>query len=225
MCPCQTTADHRADNNITVDTDGKIFMDIRNWDAEPDDLTEYEDLEVFMRYLDKYVRNNINGDIMKEWKRMNRNKTLIHRLKPGDIAYVTLTYEAKLDVWKRDVLGLAEEQPKIKPKYQREGKIARYCDAWSDEGRQYYKTLVKEYTRLWSDGNFITALVEHWRTYESKHHKKSYKRKRSSVCANIEEKDLSEEDTLMDEIPDFQFPALPSLSPSEEDGIASQEPV
>ena len=95
QCIKKCTADHRADNLLATDTDGKILVSIRNW-VEEDGLLDYNDLEESMRFLDRYTKHNINGDVLKKWKGQNRNKTLIHKLKPGDIARVTLIYEAKL---------------------------------------------------------------------------------------------------------------------------------
>ncbi len=90
-----------------------------------------------MQGIDKYIRHNINGDVLNDWKRQNRDKTVIHRLKPGDLAHVMLVYKAKLGVWGKEVLGLTEQETKVKPKYHKEGRIARYSDAWNDEGHQY----------------------------------------------------------------------------------------
>jgi len=99
------TADHRADNLLGTDSDGKILVSICNWDPEEDGLLDYNKLKEFMRFLDKYVKHNINGGMLKKWKGQNCNKTLIHKLKPGDLAYVTLIYEAKLGVWAKGMLG------------------------------------------------------------------------------------------------------------------------
>ena len=162
-------------------------MDIRNWDREFNGLSTYKFLEEFMQGIDKYIRNNINGDVLNDWKRQNRDKTVIHQLKPGGLAHVTLVYEAKLGVWEKEVLGLAEQEPKVNPKYHKERRISRYGNAWNDKGRQYYRTLVMEYARLWTNRDFITALVEHWQEYKSKHHRKLYKkRKRSSKTPYVE---------------------------------------
>jgi len=48
----------------------------------------------------------------------------------------------------------------------------------------------------------LTELVQHWREYESKHHKRSYERKRTSASIDMVEKEVSEEDVLMDYEPD-----------------------
>ena len=68
------TADHRADNLLDADSDGKILMSIRNWDPEKDGLLDYSNLEEFMRFLDKYAKHNINSNMLKKWKGQNRNK-------------------------------------------------------------------------------------------------------------------------------------------------------
>ncbi len=137
---------------------------------------------------------------------------VIHQLKLGDLAHVTLIYKAKLGVWEKEVLGLAEQEPNVKPKYHKEVRIARYGNAWNDKGCQYYRILMTEYMRLWTNRNFITVLVEHWQEYESKHHRKLYKkRKRTNETPDVE-KAVKEENILMDEIPVFTFPELPPLN-------------
>ncbi len=187
-------------------------MNIQTCDREYDGLPTYKFLEEFMRGIDKFIRHNINGDVINDLKSQNRNKTVIHRLKPGDLAHVTLFYEAKLGIWENNVLGIADQEPKMKPKYHKEGRIARYGNAWNDKGRQYYRKLVTEYTRLWTNRNFITALVKHWQGYKYKNHKKSNKkRKRTSETPDMENVP-NEEDILMDKIPAFTFPELPPLN-------------
>ena len=208
------TADSRADNLLATDSNGKILVSIRNWDPEEDGLLDYNEREKFMRFLDKYVKHNINGDMLKKWKGQNRNKTLIHKLKPGDLAYVTLIYEAKMGVWAEGVQGLSREQRKATPKYQKTGKVARFGDAWDDTGREYFKKLVKEYARLWRNADFMTQLVEQWREYESKHHKRSFKRQKTSTVSDTAETEVRDDDILMDDEPDdYALVALPALSP------------
>ena len=94
-----------ANNLLDTDSDGKIFMSIRNWDPEKDGLLNYSNLEEFMRFLDKYAKYNINGNMLKKWTGQNRNKTLIHKLKPDDLAYVMLVYEAKWAFGRRACWG------------------------------------------------------------------------------------------------------------------------
>ena len=66
----------------------------------------------------------------------------------------------------------------------------------------------------------MNELVGHWREYESKHHKRSYKRKRTSIDDDLVEKEVSEEDVLMDDEPDdytlFDLPAGPPPTVHEE---------
>ena len=51
-------------------------------------------------------------------------------------------------------------------------------------------TLVKEYARLWRNTDFMTESVGHWHEYESKHHKRSYKCKRTSASSDMVEKEV-----------------------------------
>ena len=127
-CIKNRTADHRADNLLATDTNRKILVSIRNW-AEEDGLLSYNDLKEFMRFLDKYAKHNISGDMLKKWKGQNRNKTLIHKLKLGDPAYVILIYEAKLSVWAEGMLAVGEDERTAKPKYHKKGHVERLSDA------------------------------------------------------------------------------------------------
>ena len=52
-----------ADNLLGADSNGKILVSIRNWDTKKDGLPNYSNLEEFMRFLDKYAKQNINGDM------------------------------------------------------------------------------------------------------------------------------------------------------------------
>ena len=66
----------------------------------------------------------------------------------------------------------------------------------------------------------MNELVGHWREYESKHHRRSYKRKRTSTDEDLVEKEVSEEDILMDDEPDdyalLEWPAHPPPTEHEE---------
>ncbi len=119
---------------------------------------------------------------------------------------MTLIYESKRQVWANSLLGPAEREANIRTMYQKDGRIKKYDDAWTEEDQDYYRILVQEYRRVWLDMIFVTALVEHWRTYESKHHKKSYKRKISSVLHDKEEEEWSKSDLLVEEGESYVFP-------------------
>ena len=66
----------------------------------------------------------------------------------------------------------------------------------------------------------MNELVGHWREHESKHHRRSYKCKRTSTDDDLVEKEVSEEDVLMDDEPDdyalLELPALPPPTVHEE---------
>ena len=126
MPPLQKQDDHKADNHITVDSNRKIFMDIRRWTSVALWDPGYEGKECFMRFIDKYVRKNINGDMTRTYLKNNRNKTLLHQIKPGYLAYVTLIYEAKRNVWENSLLGPAARKANIKTTYQKNGRIKKY---------------------------------------------------------------------------------------------------
>ena len=88
-----------------TDNTGKIFVKIRvmtNIDKEEErDLPEYEDLEPFLRFIDKYVSKAV--PLFKKWKRNNKNKTLLDRITPSDIAYTILVFENSRSVWEEEL--------------------------------------------------------------------------------------------------------------------------
>ena len=70
------------------------------------------------------------------------------------------------------------------------------------------------------DVDFMNELVGHWREYESKHHRRSYKRKRTSASKDMRDREVSEEDLLMDGEPGdyalLELPARPAAMEHEE---------
>ncbi len=47
-------------------------------------------------------------------------------------------------------------------------RMKKYTNVWNEARREYYKTLVSEYAHLWNNVNFMTCLVEHWPSFESR---------------------------------------------------------
>ena len=69
QCIKKRTADHRADNLLATDTDGKILVSIHNW-AKEDGLLDYSDLKESMRFLDKYAfsKSNLIEALKKQYE-------------------------------------------------------------------------------------------------------------------------------------------------------------
>jgi hypothetical protein len=72
-----------------TDNTGKIFVKIDEEDER--NLPEYEELEPFLCFIDKYISKAV--PLFKKWKRNNKNKTLLDRITPSDIAYTILVFE------------------------------------------------------------------------------------------------------------------------------------
>ena len=170
---------------VMAEDDGKILSVFRTGSMDLLCSFEYERMLPFLRFLDKYAIKVVNGDAMRKWRAKNINKALIHNLTPADIAYATLTYENKKAVWEENLVNkkggtntnLAEQKYHIK----KGARVKKYCDGWTDDGRQYYKELVGQYTILWEHQAFFASLIAHWCTYEHTTHTATFKRKASEA--------------------------------------------
>jgi hypothetical protein len=166
-----------------TDNTGKIFVKIRvltSFDEDDErDLPEYEDLEPFLRFIDKYVSKAV--PLFKKWKRNNKNKTLLDRITPSDIAYTILVFENSRSVWEEELFikGRFDKREDRKnaqriaqPLYHagRGHRIKKYCDGWTDEGRSYYKELVKTFKDLKNDEIWDSSFQKHWRNYQVKYY-------------------------------------------------------
>lgn len=165
-----------------TDNTGKFFVKMRvlttvDEENEPD-LLEYEDLEPFLRFIDKYVSKAV--PLFKKWKRNNRNKTLLDRITPSDIAYTILVFENSRSVWEEElsIKGRYKTREERKnaprnaqPVYHagRGHRIQKYCDGWTDNGRFYYKELVKTFRDLKNDEIWDT-FQKHWQSYQVKYY-------------------------------------------------------
>ena len=128
--------------------DGKILIVFRTWSIEKLCSFEYGQMMPFLQYARKIVK----GDEMKKWTTQNIEKTLLHKLTPADVAYVTLTYKNKCAVWTEDLVnkrdGTATKEAEQKYHIRKGVCVKKYCDGWTTDGRDYYKTLTTQYKRL-----------------------------------------------------------------------------
>ena len=166
-----------------TDNTGKIFVKMRSMtsfnEEEERNLPEYEELEPFLRFIDKYVTKAV--PLFKKWKRNNKNKTLLDRITPSDIAYTILVFENSRSVWEEElsIKGKFDKREDRKnaqriaqPVYHagRGHRIKKYSDGWTDEGRSYYKELVKTFKDLKNDEIWDSSFQKHWRNYQVKYY-------------------------------------------------------
>jgi len=50
--------------------------------------------------------------------------------------------------WAAVMLGLGAGERTAEPKYHKKGRVMRFSEVRDDAGRGYFRTLVKDYTRL-----------------------------------------------------------------------------
>ena len=172
-----------------------------------------------LRFIDKYVKHNWNSDVLANWKRNNRQKTLVHKISYKDLALVTLVYETKMEIWAEDMeekeKGTVVRQAAAKYHLKKGARCRKNTDGWTEEGRAYFKELCASFKRAWKDTNFKDSLIDHWRAYEAEHHRKSYKRKASAVEEPAAPVEVNREDYLMDSDDDDVPPPLPSVDDGE----------
>jgi len=87
------------DNNEGVwcppsDNSGKIFVTVRRWTTDLQHAQPtYDDLEDFMRFLDKYVGHAVGNHYFMQWSKSNRMKTFLDKVTASDITYTILVSE------------------------------------------------------------------------------------------------------------------------------------
>jgi hypothetical protein len=83
---------------------GKIYVNARGWTSDPEDSEPtYDQLEHFLRFLDKYVSHDVGNHYFLQWSKLNRSKTFLDKVTASDIAYTILVYENTKEVWEEDL--------------------------------------------------------------------------------------------------------------------------
>lgn len=178
------TEDRKNGKTLPIE-EGKIFVSIRmsleeGYDAPP----SYDDVELFLHFVDKYVSCNYGKRELSKFYRLNRSKTLFDKLTVFDIAYTILVYENSRDVWDEDLRFKECRTDEQRNAFNRTAtqlyhvkkgaKLPTFAEGWTDDGRDYYNELVELAKSMKRDGVFWTELVKHWREYIKRHHKYYY---------------------------------------------------
>ena len=73
--------------------------------------------------------------------------------------------------------------------------MKKYCDGWTDVGREYYRALTTEYKRLWDNQSAHGTIVTHWRRYELENHKSIFKWKASEADNGCSDNEVGIDDS------------------------------
>ena len=207
-----------------LSSDGHLFSHILNRNQD-DDIPTYEDMEEFLRFLDKYVSGVVGRRELNKFYRMHPGLTLLDRLTDSDIAYAFLVFENGHEIWAEDEqvrrMNAAEKESYNKTKIQKyhvkKGtRLKVFMDGWLDEGRVYYEVVKTCINNLRHDSDFWNELIVHWKKYVRKNHKCAYEKKEGSLIANDVEDDSGEiEEAVLFEIHSGVLP-LPGVGGYEE---------
>jgi hypothetical protein len=126
---------------------GKIYVNAWGWTNYPQESKPtYDQVEHFLRFLDKYVSHAVSNHFFLQWIKLNRSKSFLVKVTASDIAHTILVYENTKEVWVEDLQIKAsykndEERCNVmhhtKPKYHvGRGKHLKRCgNGWTDNGQ------------------------------------------------------------------------------------------
>jgi hypothetical protein len=104
MTLCDIVDDNEGEWCPQSDNSGKIFVTVRRWTSDLQYAQPtYDDVEDFMRFLDKYVSRAVGNHYFMQWSKSNRTKTFLDKVTASDIAYTILVYENSNEVWKEEL--------------------------------------------------------------------------------------------------------------------------
>jgi hypothetical protein len=158
----------------------KVFVKIRELNSNAQDTSDltYDDVDHFLRFIDKYVSQAMMGNhTYARWKKSHHTKTLLYKILASNIAYTILVYENSDEVWEEKLLIKAHAkmdkerknaERRHNPRYHKgRGKyLKRYEDGWTEEGRKYYQELLKTFQDLKSSVFWDESLQGYWNKYQ-----------------------------------------------------------
>jgi len=186
---------------------------VRSWTTDLQHAQPtYEDVEDFMRFLDKYVSHAVGNHYFMQWSKSNRTKTFLDKVTASDIAYTILVYENSSEVWKEELKIRAtsttdDEKRKAtrekKPRYHegRGKRLKRYGDGWTDHGREYYQELLGNF-KILKNSNVWNTLQNYWKLYQKKQYNKGNDNRDDDIGGPDEECDESDEEDWRMEVED-----------------------
>jgi hypothetical protein len=77
---------------------------VRRWTTDLQDTQPtYDQVENFLRFLDKYVSCAVGNHYFLQWSKLNRTKTLLDKVTASDIAYTILVCKNSKEVWEEEL--------------------------------------------------------------------------------------------------------------------------
>ena len=163
--------DWEADNTFKRDAT-KLFVEFRS-EINGNESRTYEDCEELMRFIDRYAVHNVGTRELYKYLKAKPGNTLLDCLTVYDIAYMILVYENTVLVWDELMRYRSRTKPRAKKLLhhaKRGTKLREFLDGWTQDGRQYYSSLVKMVKGWKSNDAFWETIQEHWREYAKLNH-------------------------------------------------------
>jgi hypothetical protein len=161
------------------DNSGRIIVESRSsWTKPRATSLTYNDIEKFLRFIDKYVKQAVGNHNLSKGMRRSGSETLLDRITPSDMAYTINLYKNSVSVWKEELeikaTSKTNKERRSARRHQKQryhhasGKhIKRYSNGWTNAGKENYTELHNQYKTL-KESQMWTVLQGHWKMYQMK---------------------------------------------------------
>ena len=204
----QITEDKNTTNEIIL-TEGRLFDQLKKSEyASLEEITS-DQIVPFLYFLDKYVSKLVGRRELDSYFKSNRDKTLLDRVTPSDIAYAVLLFENGADVWD-EYLKIKQTcfTPLEKKNYkrtaqqlyhsQRGTRITLYGEGWTDQGKGYHGEIERGIVKMKKTEKLWNNLYAHWKSYAKEHSKNTYERDMGSGIGaakdGVGDEDINDDD-------------------------------
>ena len=184
-----------------------MFGQLRNSEYASMGEASSEHIVSFLHFLDNYVSKLVGRRELDNYFKFNRNKNLLDKVTPSDIAYAILLCENGADVWDESQLIKATcSTTEEKKNYVREAtqmyhvkrgvRLALYGEGWTKEGKSYHGEIERGLVNLKSKPELWDILEEHWTDYAKDNSRNGYERVHASSTGvdGDEDQDQDNED-------------------------------
>ena len=193
---------------MSIKADGGLFGVIFGAEEWEEDIGDC--LQDFVYFVDVYASKVVGPRSMEGYLRMHKDKTIIDKLTPSDVAYAILMYENTVDVWDKK-LRLKEprlfesesceedfHEKDVTQKYHTdEGvRLKTFACGWTKEGVEYYNRLESYVKSLWENKDFRVKFSEEWNEYAKSNGKKLYNKRKRYVDDGVDESDDNNEEDI-----------------------------
>jgi len=188
--------------------DGKILITFISLTLNTITITYDQHLE-FLTFMDFYVSKLSAARELKTWSVNNPGKTLLDKLTASDIAYSILCYENGIDVW-MERFQMKQMNTAARYAYTHTATLKYHCppgtklkayqDGWTQQGRDYYHTLLEKIKGLKVNKELWEVMRDNWRMYLNKNRRGSFMHVAASMGghngAEMEEDDMLDEEDI-----------------------------